>query len=76
MFWVGGNPGPGKSTIVRRLAFALDLPLHPIDACTYDHLRRLGPPRPPLQAMPVRGPAGAADDFERAMSAEYRQAVG
>ena len=32
MFWIGGNPGSGKSTIARQLAHELDLPLHPIDA--------------------------------------------
>ncbi|MBB4753527.1 broad-specificity NMP kinase [Actinoplanes lobatus] len=30
MFWVGGTPGSGKSTTVRRLACELDLALHPL----------------------------------------------
>lgn len=45
MFRLGGNPGSGKSTIARRLAHELDLPLHPVDAYTYDHVQRLGGPR-------------------------------
>ncbi|MEV0131817.1 hypothetical protein AB0H83_25570 [Dactylosporangium sp. NPDC050688] len=65
MFWVGGTPGSGKSTIVRRLARELDLALHPVDAYTYDHLERLGPLGPALDDVLALGPQAAADDFER-----------
>ncbi|MCP2329629.1 hypothetical protein HDA40_008136 [Hamadaea flava] len=65
MFWVGGTPGSGKSTIVRRLARELDLALHPVDAYTYDHLERLGALGPPLDEVLAFGPVAAADDFER-----------
>ncbi|HET7660574.1 MAG TPA: hypothetical protein VFK66_09305 [Oryzihumus sp.] len=65
MFWIGGNPGSGKSTIARQLAHELDLPLHPVDAYTYDHLDRLGDLGPPLDDVLARGPAAAADEFER-----------
>ncbi|ACQ78666.1 hypothetical protein Bcav_0402 [Beutenbergia cavernae DSM 12333] len=43
MMWIGGAPGAGKSTIARALAHEHDLPLHPIDRWTYDHVQRLGP---------------------------------
>ncbi|MBU2665214.1 hypothetical protein KOI35_17055 [Actinoplanes bogorensis] len=65
MFWVGGTPGSGKTTIVRRLAHELDLALHPIDAYTYDHYERLGPLGPTLDEMLAAGPAVAAEGFER-----------
>lgn len=65
MFWVGGAPGSGKSTVVRRLAGELDLTLHPVDAYTYDHLERLGPLGPPLDEVLALGAVAAADDFER-----------
>ena len=65
MFWVGGTPGSGKSTTVRRLARELDLALHPVDAYTYDHLERLGPLGPPLDDVLALGPVAAADEFER-----------
>lgn len=65
MFWVGGAPGSGKSTILRRLAGELDLAMHPIDAYTYDHLERLGPLGPPLEEVLALGAVAAADDFER-----------
>jgi hypothetical protein len=65
MFWIGGNPGSGKSTIARRLAHELDLPLHPVDAYTYDHVRRLGDLGPPLDEVLARGPDAAAAEFER-----------
>lgn len=65
MFWLGGNPGSGKSTIARRLAHELDLPLHPVDAYTYDHVQRLGDLGPPLEEVLARGPVAAALEFER-----------
>jgi len=65
MFWIGGNPGSGKSTTARQLAHELDLPLYPIDAYTYDHHERLGDLGPPLDEVLAQGPAAAADDFER-----------
>ncbi len=65
MFWIGGTPGSGKSTIARQLAHELDLPLHPIDAYTYDHVDRLGDLGPPLDEVLAQGPAAAADEFER-----------
>ncbi|MEU8261740.1 hypothetical protein AB0C02_14110 [Micromonospora sp. NPDC048999] len=65
MFWVGGTPGSGKSTTVRRLAHELDLALHPVDAYTYDHLERLGALGPPLDDVLALGAAAAADDFDR-----------
>ena len=65
MFWVGGTPGSGKSTTVRRLAHELDLALHPVDAYTYDHLERLGTLGPPLDDVLALGAVAAADDFER-----------
>ena len=65
MVWIGGNPGSGKSTIARRLAHELDLPLHPVDAWAYDHLDRLGDLGPPLDEVLARGPVAAAEEFER-----------
>jgi dephospho-CoA kinase len=65
MVWIGGNPGSGKSTIARMLACELDLPLHPVDAYTYDHVDRLGGFGAPLDAELARGAAAAADAFER-----------
>lgn len=65
MFWVGGTPGSGKSTIVRRLAQELDLALHPVDAYTYDHLERLGSLGPALDDVLALGPVAAADEFDR-----------
>lgn len=65
MFWIGGTPGSGKSTIARRLAHELDLPLHPIDAYTYDHVARVGDLGLALDDVLAQGPAAAADDFER-----------
>jgi dephospho-CoA kinase len=65
MFWVGGTPGSGKSTIAGRLARELDLALHPVDAYTYDHLERLGHLGPPLDDVLASGAVAAADEFER-----------
>ncbi|MFD1372691.1 hypothetical protein [Actinoplanes sichuanensis] len=65
MFWVGGTPGSGKSTTVRRLSRELDLALHPVDAYTYDHLERLGAIGPSLDEALALGATMAADDFER-----------
>ena len=41
MVWIGGAPGAGKSTIARDLARRWDLPLHPVDLWTYDHVGRM-----------------------------------
>ncbi|WP_198675876.1 ATP-binding protein [Kribbella monticola] len=62
MLWIGGAPGAGKSTIARQLARAGDLPLHPVDLWTYDHLERL-PAYRLLAEKPVEGPQGAAEVF-------------
>jgi hypothetical protein len=65
MFWVGGTPGSGKSTIVRQLAYELDLPLHPVDAYAYNHLERMCPSGPSLDDVLAQGAVAAADDFDR-----------
>ncbi|WP_344509954.1 hypothetical protein [Dactylosporangium maewongense] len=65
MFWVGGTPGSGKSTMVRQVARELDLALHPVDAYTYDHLERLGPLGPALDDVLALGSVAAADEFDR-----------
>lgn len=65
IFWIGGTPGSGKSTIARQLARELDLALHPIDAYTYDHVARLGTLGPSLDDVLALGASAAADDFER-----------
>lgn len=64
MVWIGGAPGAGKSTIARRLARELDLPLHPVDLWTYDHVGRM-PPLRPLDEDLAEGPEFAADAFVR-----------
>lgn len=64
MVWIGGAPGAGKSTIARRLARELDLPLHPIDLWTYDHAGRM-PAQRPLEEDLAAGPEFAADAFLR-----------
>jgi hypothetical protein len=64
MVWIGGAPGAGKSTIARRLARELDLPLHPVDLWTYDHVGRM-PPLRPLEEDLAEGPEFAADAFVR-----------
>ncbi len=64
MVWIGGAPGAGKSTIARRLARELDLPLHPVDLWTYDHVDRMPPIRPIEQDL-AEGPEFAADAFVR-----------
>lgn len=64
--WIGGAPGAGKSTLARAIARRHDLPLHPIDAWTYDHESRLPDrrSRPPLDEQLAAGPEAAADWFE------------
>lgn len=62
MIWIGGSPGAGKSTLARRLAGSNDLPLHPIDAWTYDHVGRM-PPLPSLDSQLAAGPEVAAAGF-------------
>jgi hypothetical protein len=41
VFWVGGAPGAGKSTVARRLADEFDLHLYDTDAMMLDHARRM-----------------------------------
>lgn len=62
MIWVGGVQGAGKSTLARRLSRKHDLPLHPIDLWTYDHLARM-PPNESLADELERGAQYAADAF-------------
>jgi len=62
MIWIGGSPGAGKSTLAREIATAYDLPLHPIDLWTYDHVGRM-PPGRPLEEDLARGPEFAAEAF-------------
>ena len=62
MVWIGGAPGAGKSTIARDLARRSDLPLHPIDLWTYDHVGRMPPLRPLAEDL-AEGPQFAAEAF-------------
>lgn len=62
MVWIGGAPGAGKSTIARDLARRTDLPLHPVDLWTYDHVGRMPPLRPLAQDL-AEGPVFAAEAF-------------
>ncbi|TCO36051.1 hypothetical protein EV652_101940 [Kribbella steppae] len=64
MVWIGGAPGAGKSTIARDLARRWDLPLHPVDLWTYDHVGRMPPMRSLAEDL-AEGPAFAADAFVR-----------
>jgi hypothetical protein len=64
MVWIGGAPGAGKSTIARRLARELDLPLHPVDLWTYDHVARM-PAQRSLEEDLAEGAEVAADAFIR-----------
>ncbi|WP_328320986.1 hypothetical protein OHA70_23220 [Kribbella sp. NBC_00382] len=64
MIWIGGAPGAGKSTIARRLARELDLPLHPVDLWTYDHVGRM-PAQRSLEEDLAEGAEVAADAFVR-----------
>jgi hypothetical protein len=64
MVWIGGAPGAGKSTIARDLARRWDLPLHPIDLWTYDHVGRMPPMRSLAEDL-AEGPAFAAEAFVR-----------
>ncbi|WP_433167195.1 hypothetical protein [Kribbella sp. CA-247076] len=64
MAWIGGAPGAGKSTIARALARRRDLPLHPVDLWTYDHVPRMPPLRPLAEDL-ADGPVVAADAFVR-----------
>jgi hypothetical protein len=64
MIWIGGSPGAGKSTAARELARESDLPLHPIDLWTYDHVERM----PLVQSLDEEladGPEAAAESFVR-----------
>ncbi len=62
MIWIGGAPGAGKSTVARTIARRYDLPWHPIDLWTYDHVDRL-PPESTLAEDLASGPALAAEAF-------------
>ena len=62
MIWIGGAQGAGKSTIARDLARANDLPWHPIDLWTYDHVARM-PPISTLAEDLAGGPEVAAAAF-------------
>lgn len=64
MIWIGGAPGAGKSTLARKLARGSDLPLHPIDLWTYDHVDRMPPLRPLTEEL-AEGPEYAAESFVR-----------
>ena len=64
MVWIGGAPGAGKSTIARSIARRWDLPLHPVDLWTYDHVGRMPPMRSLAEDL-AEGPAFAADAFVR-----------
>ncbi len=64
MVWIGGAPGAGKSTIARDIARRWDLPLHPIDLWTYDHVGRMPPMRSLAEEL-AEGPAFAAEAFVR-----------
>jgi hypothetical protein len=64
MVWIGGAPGAGKSTIARQLTRSQDLPLHPVDLWTYDHVGRM-PPQRSLAEDLADGPEVAADAFQR-----------
>jgi len=64
MVWIGGAPGAGKSTIARDLARRWDLPLHPVDLWTYDHVGRM-PTMRSLADDLAEGPEFAAEAFVR-----------
>jgi len=64
MVWIGGAPGAGKSTIARDIARRWDLPLHPVDLWTYDHVARMPPMRSLAEDL-AEGPAFAAEAFVR-----------
>lgn len=68
MVWIGGAPGAGKSTIARDLARRTDLPLHPIDLWTYDHVGRMPPLRPLAEDL-AEGPEFAAQAFVKIAAA-------
>lgn len=63
MLWIGGAQGAGKSTLSRALAHARDLPLHPVDLWTYDHVARMPPAASTLDEQLAQGPEAAADAF-------------
>ena len=63
MLWIGGTQGAGKSTLAQELALAHDLPVHHIDAYTFDHAARM-PPRSTLDEDLARGPIVSADAWD------------
>ncbi|GAB2679654.1 hypothetical protein [Kribbella swartbergensis] len=74
MVWIGGAPGAGKSTIARALARRRDLPLHPVDLWTYDHVGRM-PPMRSLDEDLADGPEVAAEAFVRIARARLELVV-
>lgn len=50
VFWLGGGPGAGKTTVARTVARRLDLRLYPVDGYTYAHLARAAAGGYPLHA--------------------------
>lgn len=51
VYWIGGGPGGGKSTIARRLAEQFDLRLYATDDMMQDHARRLTADEAPYLAL-------------------------
>jgi hypothetical protein len=50
VFWLGGGPGSGKTTVAAAVARRLDLRLYPVDGHTYEHLGRAEAGGYPLHA--------------------------
>ena len=58
VYWIGGGPGAGKSTIARRLAAGCGLHLYDTDEAMADHARRSTPEDSP--ELRVVGDGGAS----------------